>query len=121
MPDVPRGTQSERESTQTLGYAVKRRLTFPLGVFISLWVIWALLIAAFAIHCFVNRNDPYFGVPLGPLGAFELFGGLFTAGYFVFVTVLTGAVWIYRVLRRRRLKQLAEIAASAPVAPSVGS
>lgn len=118
MPDVPRGTRSERQASQPLAYAVKRRLTFPLGIFISLWIIWAILIAAFAMDCIANRNDPHFGIPLGPLGSFELFGGLFTAGYLVFASALTGAVWIYRVLRRR--KKLVEMP-SPKRAPLAGS
>ena len=108
MPDVPRGTPSEPQAMQPLAYAVKRKLTFPLGIFIFLWVIWALLMAVFAIDCFATRNKPGFNVPLGPLGSYELLGGLFTAGYVVFATALTGGVWIYRVLMHRNAERLAD-------------
>jgi hypothetical protein len=102
MLDVPRGALSEPRAIHTLAYAVKRKLTFPLAIFISLWAIWAILMTAFAIDCFATRNKPGFNVPLGALGSFELLGGLFTAGYLVVATALTVAVWIYRVLRFRR-------------------
>jgi len=105
---------------QPLAYSVQRKLTFPLGIFISLWVIWALLMAAFAIDCFATRNTPGFNVPLGALGSFELFGGLFTAGYLVFATALTGTIWIYRLLRLRSAAKLAAMPSSTR-APLAGS
>lgn len=120
MPDVPRGTPTGGIAVQPLAYTVKRKLTFPLGVFVSLWVVWAILMAAFAIDCFVTRNKPGYNVPMGPIGSFEVFGGLFTAGYFVFATTLTGAIWVYRALRLRRAAKLAEMPSSTP-APSAGS
>ncbi len=120
MPDVPRGAPSDPEAMQPLTYYVKRKLTFPLGIFISLWAIWAVLMAAFAIDCFATRNKPGFHIPLGPLGSFELLGGLFTAGYLVFATTLTGTIWIYRVLRLRRAAKLAEMPSSSR-APLAGS
>lgn len=120
MPDVPRGAPPEHQATQPLAHAVKRKLPFPLSIFISLWVIWANLMAAFAVDCFAKRNDPHFGVPMGPLGSFEVLGGLFTVGYLVFVTALTGTIWIYRVLRPRRAAKLAAMPSSTR-APLAGS
>lgn len=53
-------------------------------------VLWAVLAGVFAVYMLAVPHGPNFAVPLGPQGAFVIFGCVYSVGYvgLLFVTAL---------------------------------
>jgi hypothetical protein len=75
-------------------YAQQHHHMFPLRLVVGSCIAWLLVLAGWGGYCWRRSDDPHFGVPIGPWGAFELWRLLASAVYLPAITLVVITVWI---------------------------